>query len=192
MIQSKFTLVISLMMFQGCLGALDTLYYHEWKYRLCAHPEHTRVELKLHGVRDLIYAVLFICLPRWSWGGGWVACLATLLVAEIVITLIDFVIEQRVRQPWGGLASGELMMHALMAIIYGAFLLSISPHLMMWWGQPTGFAPHSAPLPSWMTWAASMMGLGVGLAGIRDLSVAWGVRWLQWPWGRNQNLTKVM
>ena len=192
MIQSQFTLVLSLMMLQGCLGALDTLYYHEWKYRLCAHPEHSRVELMLHGVRDLIYAVLFMCLPRWSWGGGWAVCLVILLVTEIVITLIDFVIERRVRQPWGGLASGELMMHALMAIIYGAFLLSLTPHIMTWWGLPTGFASHQAPPQPWMIWAASLMGLGVGLAGVRDLSVSLGVRILRWPWGRDQPLTKVI
>ena len=192
MIQSQFTLVLSLMMLQGCLGALDTLYYHEWKYRLCAHPEQSRIELLLHGIRDIIYATLFISIPRWSWNGMWTSVLVALLIAEIVITLIDFVIERRVRQAWGGLASGELMMHALMAIIYGAFLLSLSPHLIEWWSLETGFTLHKAPPPSWMVWAASLMGMGVGLAGLRDLGVSSGIKILRWPWHRDQSLTKLM
>ena len=44
---------------QGALGAFDTLYYHEYKARLPGGVPGTAPELVLHGLRDLIYAVLF-------------------------------------------------------------------------------------------------------------------------------------
>ena len=191
MIQTSLNFTLSLMLLQGILGALDTLYYHEWQYRLCAHPEHSRVELRLHGARDLIYALLFLTLPRWSWGGIWAVGLVALLLAEIVITLIDFVVERRVRSAWGGLASGELVMHAVMAIIYGAFLLSISPHIMAWWQLPHDLTPHEVSPPDWILWSMTVMGLGVGLAGLRDLAVSWGSRVLRWPWMSAEPPTQI-
>ena len=192
MIQTPLTLALLLMMLQGALGALDTLYYHEWKYKLCAHPEHSRVELQLHGARDLIYAALFLTLPRWTWSGAWVFVLVGLLFAEIAITLVDFVIERRVRRAWGGLASGELVMHAVMAIIYGAFLLSISPHLLEWSSMPHGFTPHTNSPSPWIKWSMTLMGIGVGLAGVRDLAVTWGVKVLEWPWRGGEAPTQVV
>jgi len=43
---------------QGALGALDTLYYHEWRLRL-PETKSARRELRLHASRDFAYAIVF-------------------------------------------------------------------------------------------------------------------------------------
>ena len=50
---------IWILMVQACLGAFDTLYYHEYKLRL-PHGDHTKLELKLHAARDFAYAIIIV------------------------------------------------------------------------------------------------------------------------------------
>jgi hypothetical protein len=187
-ITTALLLPLLLMLVQGILGAIDTLVYHEWQYRLTGHPEHCAQELALHGARDLIYGLLFFTLPTWAWQGALAGVLVLLLAAEIGITLVDFVVERRVRQPWGGLAAGELAMHTVMAIVYGAFLVTLAPHLLAWFAAPTGLTPHTEPVHAWLQGLAALMGTGVILAGLRDLAVARGSLALRWPWGREPRL----
>ena len=172
MIESDYIVPMTLMMTQGILGAIDTIYYHEYRYRLPAYAEEARNELRLHGWRDLIYCVLFISLPRYQWFGYWAWLLAFLVMAEIVITLVDFVIERELRQAWGGLAAGELCMHTVMAILYGAFIITLLPHWLSWHQEATQFLPQQSPLASEMIGLMTLMGVGVGLAGVRDLMLS--------------------
>jgi len=136
---------------------------------LPARRRETWEELRLHGARDLIYAVLFVGLAWREWRGGWAWCLVALLAAEVLITLADFVLERRVRAPLGGLPAGELVMHALMAILYGALLATLAPHLLAWGALPAALAPHAAPPPPALAALLSAMGAGVLAAGLRDL-----------------------
>ena len=197
MIETDFILPISLMMVQGLLGAIDTLYYHEYRYRLPAYSTEARSELRLHGWRDLIYGVLFIALPRFQWTGMWSWLLALLIFAEVAITLADFVIERDVRRPWGGLASGELCMHAIMAVLYGSFIISLAPHWLAWTQEQIGLSPHPVPVPQELLWMMTLMGTGVTIAGIRDLllSTSWlsvsHRQWLALPWSNSPNPPKV-
>ena len=46
---------------QMAMGAFDTLYHHEGTERLAWRPDQ-QGELRLHGVRNLAYAVLFMAL----------------------------------------------------------------------------------------------------------------------------------
>jgi hypothetical protein len=91
---------------QGLIGAFDTVYYHEWRARLPALGREARAELWLHAARSLVYGVVFATLPRVEWRGAWAPVFAALLAAEIVITLKDFVVEDRVRVPLGGVYRG--------------------------------------------------------------------------------------
>ena len=100
------TVALWLLALQGVLGALDTVYYHEWRARLPGGVPGTSPELRLHGVRDLIYAMLFATLPFWRWQGAMGWALGALLLAEIGITLRDFVVEDTVRAPLGGVFPG--------------------------------------------------------------------------------------
>ncbi|HVG60819.1 MAG TPA: hypothetical protein VNA24_19840 [Hyalangium sp.] len=171
-----------LLSIQGVLGALDTLYYHEWRARLPAGVPGTRPELLLHAARDFLYAVLFGSLPWVEWRGVWAAVLALIIAAEIVITLADFVVEDRVRQPLGGVFPGERCMHTLMAILYGAALAYLVPELLAWWRLPTALAVEPAAVPETLRAVLSLMAVGVFGSGVRDLYAALQLPRGHWPW----------
>ena len=173
--------VLVLMVAQGALGAFDTAYYHEYRARLVAGGARTRPELWLHAVRDLVYAVLFATLPFFAWCGTWSLLLLALIGFEIVVTMADFAIEVRTRGP-EGVAAGERVTHGLMAIVYGAMLACLAPHVLRWSERPTAFATlDPAPPPSLCTLLLAMA-LGVFLSGVRDAYAAAGGRKGAFPW----------
>jgi hypothetical protein len=175
------TMVLWLLAVQGAIGAFDTLYYHEWRARLPARGSQTVPELKLHALRDFLYAVLFGTLPWLAWFGLWVLALAAVLLAEIVLTLTDFVVEIRVRKPLGDVYAGERITHAVMGILYGAMVANLLPLLLDWWSQPTGLVPAPA-VPEALRWSLAVMAVGVFLSGLRDLYAALGLPNGGWPW----------
>jgi len=154
-----------LLLLQGVLGAVDTLYYHEFRLRLPSGLT-ARTELKLHAVRDFLYAAVFGSLAWISWNGllSWV--LVGLLLAEVLITLWDFLEEDRARK----VPPGERSMHAIMGLIYGAFLATLLPEVFYWSNLPTTFRFHDFGLLSWLL---SLMALGVFASGVRDAAAAW-------------------
>lgn len=168
---------------QGALGAFDTLYYHEWRARLPGHVPGARPELVLHGARDLLYAMLFAALPFVRFEGLAAAGLAVVLLAEIAITLRDFVVEDEVRRPLGGVYPGERVMHAVMGIVYGAALAHLVPDLVADAQRPTALTPFDAPAP--LRALMPLLALGVLLSGLRDLGAAFGPRWARFPWGHD-------
>src|SRR5689334_11696802 len=148
---------------QGIIGAFDTLYYHEWRAQLPGQTPGTAPELKLHGVRDFLYAILFGALPWLAWQGLWALLLAGILVAEIILTLADFAVESRVRKPLGDVYAGERVTHAVMGIIYGAIVANLLPVLWRWWSLPTALAPTVAA-PELLRWGLSVIAAGVFLS----------------------------
>lgn len=158
-----------LLLAQAALGGFDTLYYHEWRARLPTRGAAVRPELRLHAVRDFIYAVVFATLPWVAWKGAWAGVLALLLLSEIGITLADFVVEDGVRKPLGGVYPGERVTHAIMGIVYGAFLAFLVPHLARWWSEPTGMASSPVAVPAIVRVAMTVMAIGVFVSGVRDL-----------------------
>jgi len=173
---------LGLFVAQGTLGAFDTLYYHEWRARLPGGVPGTTPELALHGARDIIYAVLFGTLAFVRWDGLAAWALGALLCAEIVITLSDFVVEDTVRRPQGGVFAGERVTHAIMGIIYGAALANLVPALVAGAARPTAFAPWDAP-PA-LRVVMPLLAAGVLASGLRDLGAAYGPRWLRYPWAK--------
>jgi len=168
------TAALWLLALQGALGAFDTLYFHEWRARLPAGGATTRPELRLHAARDFVYAVLFATLPWLAWKGAWAAVLVVLLLVEIGITLADFVIEDGVRASLGGVYPGERVTHAVMGIVYGAFLAGLGGALVGWWGEPTALALAPPPAPAALRALLGAMAVGVFLSGARDLAAARG------------------
>lgn len=170
-----------LLAIQGALGAFDTLYYHEYRARLPGGVPGTAPELVLHAVRDFIYAFLFATLPLLRFDGALVLVVGGLLVAEIGITLRDFVVEDTVRKPLGGVYPGERVTHAVMGILYGGALAFLVPALVDGWGRPTAITAWEAPLA--LRVILPVMASGVLLSGVRDLAAVHGPRWARWPWG---------
>jgi hypothetical protein len=152
---------IWLLLVQASLGAFDTLYYHEYKLKL-PHGDHTQTELRLHAARDFAYAIIIGTLGWFTWLGALAYILGILLVTEIVITLWDFIEEDKVRK----LPPGERAMHAIMGIVYGAFLAYLVPEMMKWAEMPTGWGPKYHGIPAWLL---SIIAAGVFVSGVRDL-----------------------
>jgi hypothetical protein len=176
--------VLSLFVALACLGAFDTLYYHEWRARLPAMGRLARSELQLHAARDFIYAILFGTLPWVIWQGRYVIPLIALLVIEIILTLWDFVVEDWVRKPLGGVYRGERVAHSIMGIVYGAALAYLAPVLRLWWRAPSRLAIPSPPNSIVLSWTLTVMAVGVLLSGGRDLCAASGWPGSAWPWTR--------
>ena len=175
-----------LLAIQGAIGAFDTVYYHEWRARLPARGDTAAPELRLHAARDFFYAVIFGTLPWLAWEGVWAAALTAILIAEIVLTMADFVTEARVRKPFGDVYAGERVTHAVMAIVYGAMLGMLVPVVWTWWNRPT--ALHMAPpdIPVALRGALGVMAAGVFLSGVRDAYAAGGFPHGAWPWAEPQ------
>jgi hypothetical protein len=172
-----------LLALQGAMGAFDTLYYHELRARLPARAQAgTKRELWLHAVRALIYAILFGMLPHVAFEGAWTVVLAAMLLAEVVITLIDFAIEDDVRRPFGGVPTGERAAHALMGVVCGAMLAHLAPALIEAWHRPTQLTASAVPVPTALQWTLGLMAIGVLVSGLRDLAAAMGARAAAWPW----------
>jgi hypothetical protein len=176
------TTVLWLLAIQGVVGAFDTAYFHEWRARLPSGGAQTAPELKLHAWRSFLYAVIFGTLPWLAWHGWWVVVLAIVLVAEIVFTMWDFVVEIAVRKPLGDVYGGERITHAIMGIVYGGMLAFLIPILYGWWFEPTALVARSLAELSLLDWALLVMAVGVFLSGARDLYAALGLPGCSWPW----------
>jgi hypothetical protein len=171
-----------LLAIQGVIGAFDTLYYHEWRARLPARGVAAAPELKLHAARALFYGMLFGTLPWLEWRGGWLLLLVAFIVAEIVLTLTDFVVEIKVRKALGDVYAGERVTHAVMGILYGAMVANLIPVLVRWWSAPTALAFEPAPVAATLRWSLAVMAAGVSVSGLRDLYAAFDLPGGSWPW----------
>lgn len=153
-------LALQLMAAQGILGAFDTLYHHELTEAL---PQRcsARQELSIHATRALIYSVLFIGLSAWTWNGLWALVLIALFGIEIILTLWDFVIEDKTRL----LPASERVTHTILAINGGAFIALLALNTPDWLSGPNvlTWEPHGL-----LSLFLALCGIGVGLSGIRD------------------------
>jgi uncharacterized protein (TIGR01777 family) len=154
----------SLIAVQIAMGAFDTFYHHEMTERLAWRPSQ-RHELQLHGVRNMLYALLFLTLGWLEVHGLWAMLVIAVLTAEVIITLMDFVEEDMSRK----LPASERINHTLLALNYGAILVLLLPVLIEWAGQVTSVK--SAFYGFWSILAGTSA-VGVGLFGLRDLAAS--------------------
>lgn len=149
---------------QMMMGAFDTIYHHEGTERL-AWRASQRTELVLHGVRNLAYAVMFTALGWFEPRGLWASALLALLVGELLITLWDFVEEDRTRH----LPATERVTHTLLTLNYGVILAMLVPWLIGLASEATVLAPaYYGP----MSWFCAVAAFGVTVSGLRDLAAA--------------------
>ncbi|PSJ42111.1 TIGR01777 family oxidoreductase [Allosphingosinicella deserti] len=157
-------LLWTLVAIQMVMGATDTFLHHEGIERLAWRPSQRR-ELQLHGIRNLAYGVAFGTLGWTMPQGAWAIALLGLLFAELIITLWDFVEEDRTRR----LPASERILHTFLTLNYGAILAFVTPVLIGWASKQTSIAGMSYGLWSWMCALAS---LGTLVTGVRDLAAA--------------------
>ena len=103
-------------------------------------------------------------------------------MVEIVLTLWDFVVEDWIRKPLGGVYPGERIMHAVMGIVYGAMLAYVIPTMQIWWSRPTRLTLSPSPVAEPLRWFMVVMAVGVLLSGVRDWCASAGLRGSAWPW----------
>jgi uncharacterized protein (TIGR01777 family) len=154
-------LLWTLVSLQIAMGVFDMLYHHELTERLAWCPSQRR-ELALHGIRNLLYAGLFITFGWLEVHGVWSVLMMAVLAAEVLITLMDFVEEDTSRK----LPASERIIHTLLALNYGAVLALAGPVLVDCSLLQTSLAPAFHGLGSVLaTFAAG----GVAVFGVRDL-----------------------
>jgi uncharacterized protein (TIGR01777 family) len=156
--------VIVLMLLQGLLGAVDTFAHHELAAGLPGKPQ-ARPELALHAARETVYGLVYLGLAWLAFQGVWALILAGIMAVEVVITLKDFLLEDRTRR----LPPSERALHTLMAMVFGAVLAVLTPVLLAWGRLPTGLALQSHGPGSW---AMSLMGVCVLVWAVRDTLAA--------------------
>jgi uncharacterized protein (TIGR01777 family) len=139
------TLVFILLSVQALLGAFDNLWHHEITERLPAKRSASG-ELALHSARELIYAVILFQLGWLELHGVWALLLAAALIIEIIITMADFLLEDRTRR----LPPFERILHTILAINFGMILITFAPILTHWWSQPTAITHVAHGLYSWL------------------------------------------
>lgn len=156
--------VIVLMLLQGLLGAYDTFAHHELEAGLPGKPQ-ARAELGLHAAREAIYGLVYLGLAWLAFQGVWALILAATMAVEVIITLKDFLLEDRTRR----LPPSERVLHTLMAMVFGAVLALLAPVLLAWGRLSTGL-PFQNHGPG--SWAMTAMGVCVLIWAVRDTLAA--------------------
>jgi hypothetical protein len=159
--QQILALALVLLMIQGAIGAFDVLYNHEWDARLPSQKS-AALELRIHAIRSVLYAVLFAGIAWFDWHGFYAVIFALLIFVEILLTLWDFVVEDRTRR----LSALERSVHTILAMNGGAYVvLLLLVMFQEWLALPAQLFFVDRGLVSWVL---SAYALGVFMSGLRD------------------------
>ena len=161
---------------QVVLGGIDNLWHHEITERLPS-KRAARHELALHATREFLYAVIFIGFAWYEWRGVWAWVLGALLAIEIVVTITDFLVEDKTRK----LPPLERFLHTVLAINFGIFIALLAPLVWQWSLLPSAMTHTVHGLWSWFLTVA---GSGVFVWSVRNFLAA--ARFLHAPhWKRH-------
>jgi len=158
---------------QMVMGLFDTVFHHELTERLAWRPSQ-RQELRLHAVRNLLYAVLFGLLGWAEPYGAFAICIGVILIIEVIITQWDFVEEDLSRK----LPATERITHTLLALNYGAILILLAPILLEWASRTSGV---SVAYHGFWSWLCVMAVVGTLIFAVRDWLAARRSDWLAPP-----------
>lgn len=152
--------VIYVLIVQGLLGCFDVIWNHERKEKLPGKFS-ARLEQKIHGLRELLYAIIFVGLAWFAWNGACAWILFGLIVIEVLLTAWDFVIEDQTRT----LSPNERITHLTLSMGGGAYVALLIPEILHWSQQPSAMASVDYGILSWIL---TVLGLGVLGWGVRD------------------------
>ena len=154
-------IIIALQIF---MGALDTLLHHEFTEKLAWRKSQIK-ELKLHAIRNVFYAVIFLGLGTVQPSGLWAYAIIALLCMEFLITLRDFAEEDLTRK----LPMSERLLHTIITGNYGVVLALLIPVIWGWAQNPTAITGVTYGL-----WSVMMVfsACAVFILGIRDFHAA--------------------
>lgn len=156
----------------GLLGGIDVLFFHSIAHGIRQHSG-SRTELILHSFRGPVYALLFLGVPNFVLRGAYWWMLVGVLAIDFLITVLDFLVERRSREMLGGLPTAEYILHLLMAVLFGAFVMAIWLETSTWSTGPTSIVYS----PANVFWAVRVgLGLMAGLvfaSGLLDIVAAY-------------------
>jgi hypothetical protein len=147
--------VLCLLVLHAALGAFDTFVFHEWRERLASHA-WASAELALHGLRSLLFVIIFYGLAWYEWHGAFGWLIVAVVLAEYAITINDSIVEDRTRR----LCALERANHMLLALNTGVYTGLLALHVAaVWRHQPTALVPADHPpiLVAALTFAAAMV-----------------------------------
>jgi hypothetical protein len=150
---------VYVLLLHGVLGFLDIIVNHELLAKLPKRADATSEEA-LHAVRETIFAILFASLAWYQWHGAWVWFIAALLLAEVIVSAYDVIVEGDTRV----LPVSERVLHLLLFINLGMLITLIGYALIWWHANETGLARVDYGWASWV------------LTGMSALSLVWAMR----------------
>ncbi|MDR3003385.1 MAG: TIGR01777 family oxidoreductase [Acidovorax sp.] len=153
-------LLFALLTLQTLLGGFDNLWHHELHARLPQRGS-ARHELRLHATREAIYGLLFAAFAWVQLQGWWAALALALLLVEMVVTVADFLEEDRSRT----LPPFERALHTVLTVSYGLLLGLLGPQLWAASSLPTELVWTYHGL--W-TWFFSFAAIGVLIWSLRN------------------------
>ena len=139
----------------GLIGGADVVFNHELIARIPAQ-RNSGPEEYLHSARELIFAALFFALAWYAWHGVAVWFIAALLLAELVVSTIDMVLEIDTRV----LPVTERIAHVLLFVNFGIVVTLVGQALLAWSRLPSGIMPVSHGAASWVLSALAVLALG--------------------------------
>lgn len=118
---------VYVLLLHGVLGFLDIIVNHELLAKLPKRGDAAPEEA-LHAARETIFACLFAALAWYEWHGAWVWAIAALLLAEVIVSARDVIVEGATRV----LPVPERVIHLLLFISLGV-LITLVTYALLWW-----------------------------------------------------------
>jgi hypothetical protein len=153
-------LYVLALMLHGALGGIDVILNHELLAKLPKRAD-TGEEEALHSGREFVFTALFIALAWFEWHGVYAWCIAVLLLAEVLISMRDVVVEGDIRI----LPVPERILHLFLFMNLGVVLLLVGMALRHWAASPSGvvLVDHG-----WASWVLSALALPAVAWALRD------------------------
>jgi hypothetical protein len=153
------TIALLFLVFHGVMGGIDVVINHEFKEHL---PEKlsAKKEILLHSYREILFAIIFLGLAWVTWHGIWALVIAGVIVAELIVTTMDSLVEDRTRE----LPGFERIIHILLLINSGIYLALLAPEFREWYSLPSALVTADY---GWLSIVLSVLGF---------FAVAWSIR----------------
>jgi phosphatidylglycerophosphate synthase len=142
-------------MLHGVLGGADVIVNHELLARIPSRP-NAGPEERMHALRELLFAVIFLSLAWFEWHGQLAWWIAALFLGEVLVSARDVVIEGDTRV----LPVPERLLHLFLFMNLGVLMLLVGAALLGWSDAPTGLSRVDYGWAGWLLTVFALLSLG--------------------------------
>ncbi|MES2319929.1 MAG: hypothetical protein V4631_20810 [Pseudomonadota bacterium] len=139
----------------GVIGGADVVLNHELIAKIPSRP-NAGPEQWLHSARELVFGIIFLALAWYQWHGVAALAIGALLLAELVISTVDTVIEVDTRV----LPVSERILHVFLFVNMGVVVTLVGQALLAWTRLPTGLVAAGHGAPAWVLSVLALVALG--------------------------------